>query len=152
MVGIILALIALFGSRKILAGSGAALCILAIVFTVVKQNHDVAALDKVFGHDPAAVKDVAVLDCSVTSEYGLASTHATVKITNSTDRTQSYMATISVNDTSGARIGEINTSSNSLAAGQSVTLTGVAASGTAGTGTQPGPATCVVANVNRFAS
>jgi hypothetical protein len=152
VVGIILALIALFGSRKILAGSGAALCTLAIVFTVAKQNHDVAALDKAFGHDPVAVKDVAVSGCSVTSEYGLASTHATVKITNSTDRTQSYMATISVNDTNGARIGEINTSSNSLAAGQSVTLTGVAASGTAGTGAQPGPATCVVTNVNRFAS
>lgn len=91
-------------------------------------------------------------DRSVTSEYGLASRHATVKITDSTDRTQSYMATISVNDTSGARIGEINMSSNSLVAGQSVTLTGMAASDTAGTGAQPGPATCVVANVNRFAS
>ena len=53
MVGIILALVALFGSRKILAGSGAALCMLAIVFTVAKQNHDVATLDKAFGHDPA---------------------------------------------------------------------------------------------------
>ena len=62
------------------------------------------------------------------------------------------MATISVNDTGGARIGEINTSSNLLVAGQSVTLTGMAASGTAGTGAQRGLATCVVANVNRFAS
>jgi hypothetical protein len=104
------------------------------------------------GHDPAAMSDVAGTDCSVTSEYGLTSTHATVKITNSTGKTQSYMATISVNDASGARIGEINTVSNSLGAGQSVTMSGMNASGTAVSGAQPGPAACVVANVNRFPS
>jgi hypothetical protein len=152
VVGIILGLIALFGSRKILATSGAALCVLAIVFTIAKQNHDVAALDKAFGHDPAAVKDVAVWDCSVTSEYGIASSHATVTITNHTDKTQTYSATFSVNDTNGARIGEINTFTNSLAPGQSVTLSGMQASGTANSGAKPGPATCAVANVNRFAS
>jgi hypothetical protein len=151
VVGIILGLIALFGSRKILAGGGVALCVLAVVFTIVKQNHDVAALDKAFGHDPAALKDVAVSDCSVTSEYGLASTHATVKIANPTDKIQSYSATISVNDTNGARIGEINTFTNSLAPGQSVTLTGMQASGTADTGAKPGPASCAVAKVSRIA-
>jgi hypothetical protein len=104
------------------------------------------------GHDPAAMSDVSGTDCSVTSEYSLTSTHATVKITNSTGKTQSYMATISVNDASGARIGEINTVSNSLGAGQSVTMSGMNASGTAVSGAQPGPATCVVANVNRFPS
>jgi hypothetical protein len=44
VVGIILAFIALFGSRKLLAGIGAGICVLAIVFTISKQNHDVAAL------------------------------------------------------------------------------------------------------------
>jgi hypothetical protein len=38
VVGIILALIALFGSRKVLAGLGAGLCVLAIVFTVAAQT------------------------------------------------------------------------------------------------------------------
>jgi hypothetical protein len=38
VVGIILALIALFGSRKVLAGIGAGLCVLAIVFTVAAQT------------------------------------------------------------------------------------------------------------------
>jgi hypothetical protein len=44
VVGMILAFIALFGSRKLLAGIGIGLCVLAIVFTIIKQNHDVAAL------------------------------------------------------------------------------------------------------------
>jgi hypothetical protein len=104
------------------------------------------------GHNPAAMSDVAVSDCSVTSASGFSSTHATVKITNKTDQRQSYMVTIGVADASGARIGEINTVSNSLGAGQSVTMSGMDASGTAVSGTQPGPATCVVANVNRFPS
>lgn len=104
------------------------------------------------GHDPAAMSDVAVSNCLVTSEYGFASTHATVTITNKTDRTQSYMATIGINDASGARIGEINTVSNSLAAGQSVTMSGANATGTAASNARPGPATCVVASVNRFPS
>jgi hypothetical protein len=104
------------------------------------------------GHNPAAMSDVAVSDCSVTSASGFSSTHATVRITNKTDRSQSYMATIGVNDASGARIGEINTVSNSLGAGQSVTMSGMDASGTAVSGAQPGPATCVVANVSRFPS
>jgi hypothetical protein len=104
------------------------------------------------GHDPAALNDVAVSDCSVTSEYGVSSTRATVKITNSTDKTQSYMATLGVNGIDGARIGEINVVSNSLTAGQSVSLSGMNASGTATQGAKPGPAACVVTNVNRFPS
>jgi hypothetical protein len=104
------------------------------------------------GHDPAAMSDVTVSDCSVTSQYGVTSTHAMVTITNKTDRTQSYVATIGVNDGTGNRIGEINTVSNSLIAGQSVTLSGANASGTAASTTKAGLATCVVANVNRFPS
>jgi len=88
----------------------------------------------------------------VTDDYGTALTHATVTITNHTGSTQSYMATISVNDTNGARIGEINAVSNSLAAGQSATLTGMGATGSAASNTKPGPATCTVASVNRFPS
>jgi hypothetical protein len=102
------------------------------------------------GHNPDAIDDVAVSDCSVTSEYGVSSAQATVKITNKTDRTQSYVATIGVNNASGARIGEINTVSNSLGAGQSVTMSGMDATGEPISGARTGPATCVVANVNRF--
>lgn len=122
---------------------------MVILFGAVdKLGKDLQDLD----HNPAAMGDVAVSNCSVTSEYGFASTHATVSITNTTDRVQSYMATISVNDVSGARIGEINTVSNSLGAGQSVTLSGMNATGSATNPVRPGPATCVVADVNRFAS
>jgi hypothetical protein len=95
------------------------------------------------------MSDVAVSGCSVASEYGFTFTHATVKITNSTAKTQSYMATIGVNGADGARIGEINVVSNSLAAGQSVNLSGRNASGTVTQGAKPGPARCVVAHVNR---
>ncbi|MDQ3761481.1 MAG: hypothetical protein M3460_07205 [Actinomycetota bacterium] len=123
---------------------------MTIVFGAVDQlGKD---LDKTFGGDPAAMSDVTASDCSVTSEFGTALTYATVKITNSTDRTQSYLVTIGVNDAGGARIGEINVASNSLAAGQSVTLSGANASGAAIEGAKPGPATCVVANVDRFPS
>ncbi len=45
VVGIILGLIALFGSRKGLALIGIGLRVLAVVFTVAKQNNDVAVLD-----------------------------------------------------------------------------------------------------------
>lgn len=127
----------------------AALGVWGIVFGAVdklgKDPHDV-------GHTPAAMDDVAVLGCSVTSEYGVSSVHATVMITNSTDLTQTYLATIGVSDVSGARIGRINAVSNSLAAGQSVTMSEMDVSGTAVSGARLGSARCVVANVNRFPS
>ncbi len=107
---------------------------------------------KNIGDDPAAMRDVTVSDCAVTSEYGFASTQATVTIANSTDRTQSYVVTVSVNDAAGARVGEINAVSNALTAGQSVTLSGTNASGTADRTAKPGPANCVVANVSRLPS
>ncbi|MGH3786914.1 MAG: hypothetical protein ACRDRG_10280 [Pseudonocardiaceae bacterium] len=150
VVGIILAAIAVFGSQKVLAGIGAALCVLAVVFTMAVQRQTVAELDKAFGNDPAAMSDVSASDCSVVSEYGFTSTRATVRIVNPTDKPQSYSATVSVNDASGARVGEINVFSNSLGAGQTVTLSDMNASGTAASNAKPGPATCTVANVTRF--
>lgn len=98
------------------------------------------------------LQDVAVSDCSITSKDGVPSARATVKITNKTDRPQSYMATIGVNNASGARIGEINTVSNSIPAGQSVTTSGKDMSGNSISGVLPGQATCFVANVNRFSN
>ncbi len=62
--------------------------------------------------DPDAMSDVKVSDCSGDNEFGTMMLHATVTFTNSTDRTQSYMVTVGVNDPSGARPGEINTVSN----------------------------------------
>ncbi|GAA2793389.1 hypothetical protein [Crossiella cryophila] len=45
-VGLVLGVIALFGTRKVLAAIGAALCVLAIVITVVVQVAAVKALDE----------------------------------------------------------------------------------------------------------
>jgi hypothetical protein len=59
------------------------------------------------------------------------------------------MATISVNDPGGTRIGEVNVVANSLAAGQAVDLE---APGTAAGNVKSGSVTCVVANVTRFPS
>lgn len=133
----------------VLGIGSAALGAWGIVFGAVdklgKDPHDV-------GQNPAAVDDVAILGCSVTSEYGVPSVHATVRITNNTDRTQTYLATIGVNDANGARIGRINAVGNSLAAGQSVTMSGLDVSGTAVSGARLGSARCVVANVNRLPS
>lgn len=46
-VGVVLGVIALFGTRKILASVGIVLCVLAIVFTVVAQQATVEELDKI---------------------------------------------------------------------------------------------------------
>ncbi|GGU64491.1 hypothetical protein [Lentzea flava] len=46
-VGLVLGIIALFGTRKILAAIGVVLCVLAIVFTVVAQQAAVEELDKI---------------------------------------------------------------------------------------------------------
>jgi hypothetical protein len=48
-VGIVLGVIALFGTRKVLAGIGVVLCVLAIVLTVVAQQAAVKELDKILG-------------------------------------------------------------------------------------------------------
>lgn len=101
-------------------------------------------------HTPSVVDDAVVLGCSVRSEDGVAAVQATVKITNTTDRVQTYLTTIGVNDASGAQIGKINTVSSPLGAGESVTVSGIDASDTALSGAHPGPATCVVTNVNRL--
>lgn len=91
----------------------------------------------------AAMSDVSVTECGNDGPLGWSS--ATVKITNSTDRVQSYFVTVSVNDAAGNRLGEANGASNSVAPGQSATteLLGGAAYGIA---------SCTVANVNRIPS
>lgn len=101
------------------------------------------------GRASTAVADAAILSCSRSIENGVSSAYATVRITNSTDRAQTYLATIAVNDVSGARIGRINVVGNSLLAGQSVTVSGMDAHGTTVGAARPGPASCVVASVNR---
>lgn len=50
-VGIVLGVIALFGTRKVLAIVGVALCVLAIVLTVVAQQAAVKELDKILNGD-----------------------------------------------------------------------------------------------------
>ncbi|MDX8050309.1 DUF4190 domain-containing protein [Lentzea sp. BCCO 10_0798] len=48
-VGIVLGVIALFGTRKVLAAIGVVLCVIAIVLTVVAQQAAVKELDKILG-------------------------------------------------------------------------------------------------------
>ncbi|MEU0879683.1 DUF4190 domain-containing protein [Lentzea sp. NPDC005914] len=47
-IGIVLGVIALFGTRKVLAAIGVVLCVAAIVFTVLAQQAAVKELDKIF--------------------------------------------------------------------------------------------------------
>jgi hypothetical protein len=154
-VGAVLGVVALFGTRKVLAGIGVVLCVAAIVFTVMAQAAALAELDRTLGgltgDDPAASADVTVRDCAVVDRgYGLVMAEGTIEIRNSTGEPQSYMVTVSVNDESGARVGEINAIANSLAPEQSVVLSGTDATGTATEQARPGPAACQVADVNRF--
>ncbi|HEY3894758.1 MAG TPA: DUF4190 domain-containing protein [Pseudonocardiaceae bacterium] len=90
-----------------------------------------------------AEHDVVITKCGGDDQLGMNS--VTVRITNSTDRTQSYFVTASMNDAAGNRLGEANGASNSVAPGQSANAQLI------GTGAQ-GAAQCTVANVTRFAS
>lgn len=88
-----------------------------------------------------AESDVVVTDCSASGDFGMPSIK--VKITNSTDRTQSYLVTVSVNDAGGSRITEANGASNSLMPGQSASVDLFAMSA-------DGMKSCAVANVTRM--
>lgn len=91
-----------------------------------------------------AVKDVSVTECGG-GGGSLGLSKVVVRITNSTDRVQSYFVTVSVNDAAGNRLDEANGASNSVAPGQSATaeLLGSAVDGAA---------SCAVANVTRIPS
>jgi hypothetical protein len=90
-----------------------------------------------------AERDVVITKCGGDDQFGMNS--VTVRVTNSTDRSQSYLITASMNDAAGNRLGEANGASNSVAPGQSanVQLIGTAAKGI----TQ-----CTIANVTRMPS
>ncbi len=90
-----------------------------------------------------AMSDVSVTKCGSDGSLGLSS--ATVRITNSTDRVQSYFVTVSVNDAAGNRLGEANGASNSVAPGQAATTELIG-------GATEGVASCTVANVTRIPS
>lgn len=90
-----------------------------------------------------AEHDVKITKCGGDDQFGMNS--VTVRITNSTDRTQSYFVTASMNDAAGNRLGEANGASNSVAPGQSANAQLI------GTGAK-GVAACTVANVSRIPS
>jgi uncharacterized protein DUF4190 len=90
----------------------------------------------------AAMSDVSVAECGGGS---LGLSNVVVKITNSTDKVQSYFVTVSVNDSAGNRLGEANGASNSVAPGQSATAELLG-------GATEGVASCTVANVTRIPS
>lgn len=73
-VGLVLGIIALFGTRKVLAIIGVMLCVAAITFTVLAQNAAVEELDKVLGGPPDQVRasaETRTWDKSYTWENGL---------------------------------------------------------------------------------
>ena len=91
----------------------------------------------------AAMQDVTVKECNRSDRFGLSK--VTVRITNSTDRVQSYWVTVSVNDAAGNRLGEANGASNAVAPGQSANAELIG-------GATEGAANCSLASVNRIPS
>lgn len=88
--------------------------------------------------------DVKVTKCAMGGNaIGMADIE--VRITNSTDRVQSYFVTVSVNDAAGNRLTEANGASNSVRPGQAATAELLASA-------VDGAASCAVANVTRFPS
>jgi hypothetical protein len=113
------------------------------------QGSPVAVQDEapsIFGALPSnnAEGDVKVTKCDTGGDaIGMADIE--VRITNSTNRTQSYMVTVSVNDAAGNRLTEANGASNSVSPGQAATAELLASA-------VDGAASCAVANVSRFPS
>jgi hypothetical protein len=93
-----------------------------------------------------ALSDVVVAECNGSDGSTFDMGRVTVKVTNSTDRVQSYMITVSMNDASGARLAEANGAANSVAPGQVATTDLFS-----GTGID-NVAACTVAGVSRFPS
>ena len=141
--------IALLGTRKVLAGIGTVLCAGAIVVAMTAQ---VAAPDAAApaGGD-AAAQGVTLRDCTVVKQGSAVKAEATIEIANTTDKRQSYNINVTVNDKGGPRVGEINAIATAVAPGQTVVLSGPQASGTVSGRAQDGPADCRVASVNRLA-
>lgn len=100
------------------------------------------------GAPDSALKDVSVTDCSIKSEYGMASARAKVVTTNNTDEPQSYWIKVAVNSPNGDRLGMINVVANNLSPGQKHTASGMKAS-TPLTGETPDSITCKLVEVNR---
>ena len=120
--------------------------VLAAVGSAANQvSKDLQSVPAPFPAAPTtgAEKDVTVTECSGQGQFGMATVK--VRVTNPTDRVQSYLVTVSVNDAAGNRLAEANSAVNSVAPGQSANadLLGGAATGAKN---------CTVANVTRFPS
>ncbi|MGH3814177.1 MAG: DUF4190 domain-containing protein [Pseudonocardiaceae bacterium] len=117
---------------------------LLMIFAAAGESPDGPLTGSSLPATSAAMSDVSVTECGGSSgPLGLS--NVAVKITNSTDRVQSYFVTVSVNDAAGNRLGEANGASNSVAPGQSATAELLG-------GTTEGAANCTVASVNRIPS
>jgi hypothetical protein len=150
-VGALLGVIAILGTRKVLAGIGTILCAAAIVVAMTAQVAAAPESDAALGGDDAGAQDVVLRDCSVVRQDGAVKAQVTLEITNHTDQRQSYNITVSVNDKGGPRVGEIHAISTAIAAGQTMVLSGPQATGTVNGRAQEGPADCRVGSVNRLA-
>lgn len=118
--------------------------VVAAVGSAVDQvNKDLQSVPAPFTSTSDAVKDVTVTECSGQGQFGMATVK--VRVTNPTDRVQSYFVTVSVNDAAGNRLAEANGAANAVAPGQSANadLLGATASGAKN---------CTVANVSRIPS
>lgn len=151
--GVVFAVVALFGTHRVMAGIGMVLAVGGIVVGIVLQYQWGKALDEVSrdigGHSATAKQDVTISQCDAKTGYGTTEALATVTISNPTGQAQSYMATIAVNADSGDRLGEITVFANSLAPHQKTTITGPRASAPIPSGS--GNLHCTVASVDRYA-
>jgi hypothetical protein len=151
VVGVLLGVIALLGTRKVLGGLGAVLCAGAIAVALTAQVATPEEAEGATGGGDAASQDVALRDCTVVRQDGAVRAEATLEITNRTAERQSYNINVTVNDMSGPRVGEINAIATDVAPGETVVLSGAQASSEVGGRAQAGPADCRVATVNRLA-
>jgi hypothetical protein len=129
--------------HPILTGAAAVVGFLVVVGACANSGTSNSGPSAPFAALPTnnAERDVAITKCGGDDQFGMNS--VTVRITNSTDRVQSYWITASMNDAAGNRLGEANGVSNSVAPGQSANAQLI------GTGAK-GVAQCTVANVSRI--
>jgi hypothetical protein len=148
--GAVLGVIAVLGTRKVLAALGTVLCVGAVVVALTAQVAEVPEGEARLGGTDDAMQDVALQDCTVVREGAEARAEATLEISNRTDQRQSYNITVTVNDKGGPRVGEIHAIATTVEPGQTMVLSGAQASGTVSGRAQAGPADCRVSDVNRL--
>jgi len=127
------------------AGAAGLLVAVIVVIVIIVANKGTTSPNPGSGTSAHPASDDVTVTCAPTDSVGFM--HSNVTITNHSSQTSDYVVTISFNDAQGNRLQEGTATQDDVAPGQTATTDGMGDGSTGGT-----PASCVVANVTRYAS